>query len=232
MELLNELIKLGRAPFNSVGVDCISMKGGRVQLIDDDNILDECSIRDIVSIESGLIDLLLEEDLIKHYITENELIAELAISKTPLKRLEENVDLPEEKKERASNGMYIGEDWEDVDHYFIDSFGYAMFDNKKAIRWFAFDTEEDAIRFVNKQKALAKIWQRKTENDWDYIPDWKDEREVKYYILYAYSERKLISDWNRKYRYQYLTPYYSSKEIAEKAIKELEKEYKILFNVN
>lgn len=127
----------------------------------------------------------------------------------------------------ASNGMYVGEE-KITQHYYIDvNFNiddWEWYANK----WLSFKTKEQAQDFADKLKALKTIWKRKTENDWDYIPDWDNSNEDKYYIYLDSLSDNLQCTYANTSKSQTFCPYYSSKNIIDRAKKELEKEYLIL----
>ena len=90
--------------------------------------------------------------------------------------------------------------------------------------WNAFLTKEEAQKELEKRKAWATIKKWSYENDLGYEwMDWKDN----YFIEYNYIEKKLRAMYvnNCKMNLQY----YSSYEKTKQAIKELDKEYIILF---
>ncbi len=133
------------------------------------------------------------------------------------------------KLERASNWMYI-EDRSKVGYLYINKIWKQEQIKYFATIWLVFKTQEDAELWWKRQNALLSIRKRKTENDWDFIPDWSDNT-YKYFVYLAYDDTLRISDETFA-KIQPLIPCYSSKEIAERVIKELEKEYKILFDKN
>jgi hypothetical protein len=60
------------------------------------------------------------------------------------------------------------------------------------------------------------------------VPDWEDMKKMKYYIVYGYKEKELVTDSYSTYATQAFLPYYSSEKIAKLAIKHLEQEYKTI----
>ena len=152
----------------------------------------------------------------------------------------------------ASNGLGINNSKEintdTVDIcYWVDENNKSRVWNQYAITWLRFDTLDNAKKFAGKLEALRKIRKRKTYNDWEYVPNWKNSKEKKYYIYYAYSE--LIQKYNSIcfgiqpesylkgiikcgfdaiWNHQAFLPYYSSEDIWDRAIKELGEEYLIL----
>jgi hypothetical protein len=94
--------------------------------------------------------------------------------------------------------------------------------------WNAFLTKEEAETELQKRKAMATI------KKWSYNNDWGYEFGNNWFNYYV----SLDTDTQVLYVYQncsikdYSCIYYSKKEIAEQALKELEAEYKIVFNMN
>lgn len=123
----------------------------------------------------------------------------------------------EEKKEFASNGMYI---W----------------DKKWSWSWlklgddeYTFRYDSDAILFTEKLLALRTIWKWKTENDWDFEPDWNNDKELKFFMDYCYNDKDLnYNNWTLHSNDIPFLPYYSSEEMSLKACEELKEEYLLL----
>ncbi len=89
-----------------------------------------------------------------------------------------------------------------------------------------FATHKEAMTELQKRKAMATIKKWSHDNDKETISNW-----------YYYMELNTILDciiirynYNEYYKLHSI-PYYSSQEIAEQSLKELEAEYKILFNI-
>ena len=148
--------------------------------------------------------------------------------------------LQQEIKEVKS--IYSLEEWDD--YYYISAYGDIEFNSdltlsdfakwngveKNISMWNAFLTKEEAETELKKRKAMATI--KKWSNDNNDHNYWFVIDSNNFVILYDFDYKALrvfstdprLKDWN--------TFYYTSKEIWERAIKELEEEYKILFNIN
>jgi hypothetical protein len=104
-----------------------------------------------------------------------------------------------------------------------------VYDEKVISMWNTFLTREEAEQELNKRKSLAKIkkWSWENDNGYEF-----DDDEENYYIQYLlwYKTSDLIIDYELD-RFNYWTQYYSSEEIAEKALSELREEYNILFDL-
>ena len=144
-----------------------------------------------------------------------------------------NTEWFEEMKEVKS--IYDLKDW---DIYFYINEVYRVCDcgfNKIESQhdlffWNAFLTKEEAETELKKRKAMATIkkWSH-DNNDHNYwfvidSDNFVISYDFDYKALRVFSTDPRLKDWN--------TFYYTSKEIWERAIKELEAEYKIVFNIN
>ena len=97
--------------------------------------------------------------------------------------------------------------------------------------WNAFLTKEEAETELQKRKAMATIKKWSWENDWGYEMKWA---EMSYYVFLDWFVDKEGAEFNIQETYVWETlweHYYSTEEKAEQALKELEAEYKILFNI-
>ena len=113
----------------------------------------------------------------------------------------------EPKKEWASNGLFIGE-WEPYE-----------FHRSLGIIW---KTKEDADRYNRRILAYHNIRKRKTENDWDFVEDWTDTKQIKFLLYYDYRLESI--DYDRTDIYKYSVIHFSSEGICNKAIKEIEED--------
>lgn len=108
-----------------------------------------------------------------------------------------------------------------------DNFSMLGYLNQLRVVTFAFNTTTE-----ERLNALIKIWTWKEENDGQFgDKDVFDEDIQKFGIYYdCWSKNPGIMDSYSMIENTEL-PHFSSQEIAEKALKELEAEYKIVFNV-
>lgn len=135
--------------------------------------------------------------------------------------------LQAEEKEWASNWMYIGNKI-DAEYYFINNRMQTICKWDANIQeGLSFETRGKAQKFIAKLEASKSIWKWKTENDWDFNPDWENNNEEKYCICYIWEIWKLNNDTSRYLHIPFI-PYYSSNEISIRAINELEEEYLLL----
>lgn len=80
--------------------------------------------------------------------------------------------------------------------------------------------------------ALLKIWEWKEKNDGAF--GWGEVMNgciQKYFISYECADEKFEIGFLRSYVNTTEIPYFSTQEIAQRALKELEAEYKVVFNV-
>ena len=95
--------------------------------------------------------------------------------------------------------------------------------------WNAFLTKEEAETELKKRKAMANIKKWSHDNDcrhgWKYSQEW----EVDYWVILHENKLSWTDDVFVKHPHK---TYYSSINKVEQALKELEAEYKILFNIN
>lgn len=83
-----------------------------------------------------------------------------------------------------------------------------------------FDTKKEAEQFIKEQTLIRKIkcWAKEQQGDWQ--PDWKDEKEQKYSLnCFAKKKKFYIDKWNCLTQISKL-PYFKSKEIAQACIDE------------
>ena len=111
----------------------------------------------------------------------------------------------------TKEGLYIGEwkpkEWEWLIHWFMT--------------WW--EDVDSRTAFEKKCFAWRSIKKRIHENDNWFIPDWSDEDEARYFIYYnTYTWRM---DCEEAENYITTEFYFSSHNIAQKAIEELEQEF-------
>lgn len=81
-----------------------------------------------------------------------------------------------------------------------------------------FDTKEEAEQFKREQTLIKKIkcWAKEQQGDWK--PDWKDEKEHKYSLSCFAKEKKFYIDkWNCLTQISKI-PHFKSQEIAQACI--------------
>ena len=97
--------------------------------------------------------------------------------------------------------------------------------------WNYYLTEQEAQKARDKQLATVRVNDAIDELNEGWAPDWRDFRELKYYIGYNLQDKRFgTGSW-----YYYLKPHtinsMKSKEIAEQIIKEHEEDLKLIFNI-
>lgn len=91
-------------------------------------------------------------------------------------------------------------------------------------RGHAFKTDEEAEKYDKKRVLITKMedWTKKYNEGW--VPDWNDDGEQKYYVVYDYYG--LAIRWNYCCRNFTKLPYLKSHELAEQFIDEFGDEIK------
>lgn len=94
-----------------------------------------------------------------------------------------------------------------------------------------FKTEEEAKFAVEKLKVITELKRFALEHNEGEI-DWSDKEQDKYFMYYSYISFKIIIDYTTTSKRT--TTYFTSREIAEQAIKEIGEERlkKYYFEVN
>lgn len=139
----------------------------------------------------------------------------------------ENKEYFEKIEEKKS--IYDLKEWDkyySVSHTWINGLLYTGLHIDETILkyWNAFLTIEEALLEFNKRKAIATIkkWSYDNDNGYEFIV-W----EKNYYISFVDKLRLKVS-YDMSY-FNYWTQYYSSEEIAKRALLELRDEYNTLF---
>lgn len=125
------------------------------------------------------------------------------------------------EKLKGKEEFKVGEDY-----WLIDSMGYIdkinwdndEIDNARLELGNMFHTKEEAEKELKKRKIYNQL-KRYAEEHNDKI-DWQDENEYKYYAYYNYENKHIEIDcvWSHK---EINVIYFSSREIAENAVKEI-----------
>lgn len=142
-------------------------------------------------------------------------IAKLELAKAEaVKELEKKDEVPECYSVENGNEMYF------VD-YRGEVFSYNFSPNYFAggiatAKHRAFKTQEIAELFAEKTQAIADQLYFKELYDADYVPDWDDGFETKFYVVYSNYNPKTYIVNNCRYFANYETVYFSSYEIAQK----------------
>ena len=159
--------------------------------------------------------------------------------------IEIDIEISQDELERIrnkdliyNNWMVINKDRISKDNYYINWMSPIDCDERVlktdiciSDDWNLFTDKQNAIKFDNKLIALKQIWKWHLMNDW-FIPNWKYWEQQKIYITYNSYDKYFDTISYNYYRMNTFLPYFSTKEIAEKCIKECEDYLKILFDVD
>lgn len=77
------------------------------------------------------------------------------------------------------------------------------------------DESKFTKQFMNKLTLLMKLTRFKYCYDKDYVPDWSNRDERKWYVLLRTTSGEYVSDWTETYDLS-STVYFRSEEIAQK----------------
>lgn len=110
------------------------------------------------------------------------------------------------------------EEWDKEDNFLYSIHNY-------------FQTEKEAIKERDKRLAIFRVNDAILSlNEW-WKPDWKDDYEEKYSIIYEYQYNS-FSIANNSYTKRDLSiSYMKSEEIADKIIKEHQEDLKLIFDI-
>lgn len=110
------------------------------------------------------------------------------------------------------------EEWDKEDNFLYSIHNY-------------FQTEKEAIKERDKRIAIVRVNDAILSlNEW-WKPDWKDDYEEKYSIIYEYQYNS-FSIANNSYTKRDLSiSYMKSEEIADKIIKEHQEDLKLIFDI-
>lgn len=101
--------------------------------------------------------------------------------------------------------------------------------NYKIGRYFL--TEEEAIKDDERKKARMRIIRRIEELNDGWVPDFEDEDEDKFYIVYHHKHHKLSAESIWRIQARESCSYLQSMKIAEQMIKEHGDDYKLLWGI-
>ena len=94
-----------------------------------------------------------------------------------------------------------------------------------------YKTKEEAEKVVEYQKAYTKVVNRIAELNEGWKPDWNDGNQIKYYIDYHVSDQRIKEDCTWGYKNQNNSLHIKSGALAKRLLKEMEKELKIILEV-
>lgn len=139
---------------------------------------------------------------------------------------------PEILKEEKGGRYFFPRNNEE--YWFINAFGDVdwhinnCLGEVQLISMGVYRTKEEATLARDKQKAIVSCWKWAQENA-PFEPDWGDENQRKYFVLYDCIDKKL--DWSVTYyfKHQFTLPYFKSREDYEAFIKANKDSLELLF---
>lgn len=153
-----------------------------------------------------------------------------------IEQLEEQIkDLKIKLEEKAEKKAYEVEYPKDLkDYYYVDELGgiylvgiYLEEAQKEFYkRGLAFKTRAEAEQFDKERILIKKLkdWAKKHQGDW--TSNWKDEDEIKYFIIYDNRYETLKVDNYATIKEFFKLPYFKSQKITQQFIKEFGEEIK------
>ena len=155
-------------------------------------------------------------------IDRTKLMEDIEAMKEKLASMEAELNKPEKFKHFPSEG--------DV-YYFYTSSKDVICSNiatSDDLRVNVFKSKEEAKEAYNKAVAVEKIKRRIIELQGDWKPNWLDDAEEKFCIMYDHAKRIFITDcWYETEHFQIL-PYMENKTIAATIMNEMEDELKLI----
>ena len=169
----------------------------------------------------------------------NKLTKQQALEK--IKELEKYIEEIKEKEE-TKNIWEITED-NFKEYWYINTGGavsinkdivwcsnYSEFENDR-MNGNAFLTEEEAIKELEKRKAIQRVLKWKYENGLDFEPDWENNNENKYLLFYNYNScsKKICSNVHFESKYYCPVGYFKTKKDVEKCIEECKEDLELIY---
>ena len=68
------------------------------------------------------------------------------------------------------------------------------FHGQAVLSWLAFRTQEECQEWIDKQVAITKIRKYAAETWGTFVPDWNDDKQRKYMIIYDFDDRIFFRD--------------------------------------
>ena len=149
-----------------------------------------------------------------------QLMQAIEAIKAKLAVMEEQLNKPDEYKHFPSKGD---------EYYYYTSTGTVCSSTayEDELRVNVYRTEKEAQKAYDKAVAVEKIKRRLLQLQ----GDWKDDKEVKFFIQYDHYETMFIPDCWFIVQPDTTIPYMKSKGIALTIIKEMEDELKLIFDI-
>ena len=162
-----------------------------------------------------------------------------------IKRLEEQIEdqinslrikILESKADKKPYEVEVPEDIDD--YYYLDELGdvhsigekLSYYHFEKAYQsGLVFETEEKAKKYNNERILLFKFHKWAEEHNEGWYPDWEDEDEIKYFIIYDNRYETLKVDYYSRINPFSKLPYFKTEEITEQFIEEFGEDIKEVF---
>ncbi len=163
----------------------------------------------------------------------NKLTKQQALEK--IKELEKYIEEIKEKEE-TKNIWEITEDnfkgyWYLGGNNIKSFYSYAAFEVDRLVNN-AFLTEEEAIKELEKRKAIQRVLKWKYENGLDFEPDWgENNNENKYLLFYNHNpcSKKICSNVHFESKYYCPVGYFRTKKDVEKCIEECKEDLELIY---
>ena len=155
-------------------------------------------------------------------VYKTKLLQDIEAMREKLASMEEELNKLEKIKHFPSKG--------DNYYFYISSMGVICSDiaTSDDLRINVFKTRDEAKEAYNKAVAVEKIKRRIIELQGDWKPNWLDDGEEKFCIMYDHIKKLFKTDcWYITEHYQ-LLPYMENKTIAATIMNEMEDELKLI----
>lgn len=91
-------------------------------------------------------------------------------------------------------------------------------------------TQEEAGKEIEKRKAIMRIRRCSAEKWGEFVPDWSDHDQVKFFIYYDHEKQSFYGDYNH-YIQNLSFIYFEKQEHIDEVIKNFEKDLKLIFDI-
>lgn len=131
-------------------------------------------------------------------------------------------DNQKKQSKRGENNWYIGTKGDIIED---------KFPIKEIEKPFCYPTEADCIKARDKMLALYRIKEYAEEKWGEFIPDWDNHDQHKYFIYYDHQWNRYVSEYNY-YINTLLSLYLARLEHCEEIIKKFKDDLDILFDIS
>lgn len=108
----------------------------------------------------------------------------------------------------------------------FDIGNYTKDETPKIKEYNNFHTEEYVREYAEKSREIAMLLHCKWYIDKNYVPDWKNDDEIKYCVTYSHNKDEECYIPNYFFETEYSTICFSTKQAAQKAADWMNKHYK------